>query len=496
MFRTIKRWRFLLAFLALSALSVGVRWPFLSYPLNEVHGFRQAQTALMIREYMDSGLLQLSPLPVFGPPWQFPMEFPAFQWIAAVVGNVVGTNPQLAGRGMALACFLASAGMTAWLARRWYSEMAGYLVMALFLFLPFGFQWSIAPMIEFLAVAFGLLWVIAVVQLLESGRRWHTGLFWGVAVIGSVGAYLVKPTTAVPYTVIVMAVLVSSGIANLRRWRQQLSNWLAVLASSLIGLAAGFLWTQYSDDYKERSPYTEFSTSWNLVEWNFGTIEQRLDAANWARIGDYGDAIVASMALFAVLLVAAVALSNRPIVTLGLATAAVVGPLIFFNLYYMHSYYLAAVYSPIVIVLGSGLSSLATLAVTKARQIVASTTAVLSLLALAWISPEGQAVSNKERDGLYSFPLAEELASLTEVDAGIVMIGCDWDPMYFYLSGRRGLMLRAGDQYLGTPLEWIPSEINYLARCDSDLDPRDFLPSGVRAEPISPDVFHLTRFGN
>ncbi|MFM8894515.1 MAG: hypothetical protein ACKOE2_03850, partial [Actinomycetales bacterium] len=49
-----------------------IRLPTIGFPLNEpvdFFPFRQTQTAVVIREYMQHGLSLHSPLSVLGPPW-------------------------------------------------------------------------------------------------------------------------------------------------------------------------------------------------------------------------------------------------------------------------------------------------------------------------------------------------------------------------------------------------------------------------------------------
>jgi hypothetical protein len=93
-------------------------------------------------------------------------------------------------------------------------------------------------------------------------------------------------------------------------------------------------------------------------------------------------------------------------------------------------------------------------------------------MALSWLSPEGQLVSQRSAEGLYQFPLAAELEANTPVDAGIITVGCDWDPAYFYLSGRRGLMLTDRNPNEVIPPEWIGKDLQFIASCLEDFDPR------------------------
>ena len=486
-----RTYRFWLAFGLFASVSVALRWPFLSYPLNEAHAFRQMQTTLMIREFTDRGLLQISPLPLFGPPWQLPLEFPAFQWIAALLGQMIGTTPQLAGRGTALLSFLASAVMLAWLVRRWYSESAAIVTLALFLFLPFGFQWSIAPLIEFFAVALGLLGLIGLVRFLDVSTLWMQGVWLFVALVGACGVFLVKVTSGLPFSVIYLSVLVAAFCRDRPQSANKAPKWSLAVAPLVVAVLMGYLWTRYADAVKGSSPYTRFATSSELSEWNFGSLNQRLDMQFLSKIFEYSAAITGGTLVFIILGSVALARGRSPAITVGLILSVLVTPLVFFNLYYLHNYYLSAIYAPMVALMGVGVTCLTGLARSRVREVCTTCVVVGSILLVAWTSPEGVLVSQRKIDGIYSFPLAAELAAVTDEGDGIALVGCDWDPAYFFLSGRRGLMLRAEDEELGIPSEWILNSISHIARCDPNRDLSEFIPRDVKTRQVSPNVFEF-----
>jgi hypothetical protein len=76
-------------FVALMLLSMPFRLMNLQDPLTGEHEFRQTQTALSVREMRAHGISWLHPkLPLFGPPWECPMEYPVFQIAAAALDSV------------------------------------------------------------------------------------------------------------------------------------------------------------------------------------------------------------------------------------------------------------------------------------------------------------------------------------------------------------------------------------------------------------------------
>jgi hypothetical protein len=465
---------------------VWLRWPSMSYALTEAHAFRQAQTTLMIREYMSGGLFQLSPLPVFGPPWQVPMEFPLFQWLAALGGNLIGASPQIAGRLTALVFFEISAVLVAYLAYRWFSPAASVAAMLLFQFLPFGYQWGNAPLIEFLATAGALGAVVCV-------ERWRQrpGTLWVVlATAAFLVTFLVKPTTAVAWIPVYLALSVEwrgrgFARANLHRWP------LAV--PLVVGVIGAAVWTRIADAVKSDNIYSAFLTSANLADWNYGTLDQRLDAQKWQMILGYSEAIVGSLLVLVLLLIAALMVWPQRAVVVGLALSLPVAALVFFNLYYMHTYYQSAVFPALVLVMAAGIAALVRLAPTPAAKWSVAGVALVAVLAVAWISPEGQGISHRTVNGLYEFPLAGEIAATVPEGSGVVVVGCDWDPTYFYLSGRRGLMIRPEAMDVPVPAEWLGSDLQYVALCDPSVDTSGLFPAGTPFDKVSDNVYRLAR---
>ena len=91
------------------AVAVIPRLPTLLQPLLEKHAFRQTWTAFTALIYHERGIdLLHAEVPVFGPPFFQPQEFPLFQAIAALIMDVgVPTDPAM--RVTGLLCFFATA---------------------------------------------------------------------------------------------------------------------------------------------------------------------------------------------------------------------------------------------------------------------------------------------------------------------------------------------------------------------------------------------------
>src|SRR5262245_40545263 len=88
-----------------SVVAMSTGW---THTLNDVHGFRQAQTALTVDYLLKGGPWVAYQTPVFGPPWSVPFEFPLYQWLAALVVLVFRTTVEQAGRLVSVGFFYAS----------------------------------------------------------------------------------------------------------------------------------------------------------------------------------------------------------------------------------------------------------------------------------------------------------------------------------------------------------------------------------------------------
>jgi len=319
---------------ALIGIAVLIRLPTLTLPLLERHAFRQTQTAYAARIFHTDGIDLFHPqLPVFGPPWQVPFEFPLYQAGAALLMDL-GVDETVALRGLSLALFAASALLLHLLLAPRIGRLGAGVALVVFLFTPLGMVWSRTSMIEYLAVAASLGFALSGLTWRERGG-WRWWLL--AAALGSI-AMTVKITSAV-FWIAPFALL---GFARDRdttgargSWRNE-QAWVLVAVPIVLGL----LWTRHADAIKAASEATAWLTSSGLFTWNFGTLEQRLDPEAWAHALRPSIELTAMGLLpFAAILSAWFAVRHgqwRLWAWIGIAYAA---PLVvFFNLYVVHDY--------------------------------------------------------------------------------------------------------------------------------------------------------------
>ena len=237
--------------------SFALRTRTIGQPLIEAYAFRQTQTAYTAVLYHRDGIdLMHTPLPVLGPPWQTPFEFPLFQAVGAMVMNL-GFPTEIALRSTSLFFFVVSAARPG---RSSASRRTGRPRPS-----PASPSWS--PRLACSG---------AVRRYREDRRRRGArervrgaALEWGGSRVHFVAAIalaalaaLLKMTTA--------AIWLAPAVFLLHRSR------LAAIALVATAAVVGVAWTTYADGIKAASQATAWLTSAALRDWNFGTIAQRL----------------------------------------------------------------------------------------------------------------------------------------------------------------------------------------------------------------------------
>jgi hypothetical protein len=254
-------------------------------------------------------------------------------------------------------------------------------------------------------------------------------------------------------------------------------------------------WTRYADSVKAQNPIGAYLTSSSLSEWNLGTLLQRTNLEQWDRILERLPSLGASLWIFVVLLGIALWKFKFNLRLVALASVPVIAVLTFFNLYVVHSYYLSAVYPAFVGILGIGVAAVSALVSQRVISLLIAGALSALLLILAWASTEGRSLAALIGvDG--EFPaISQTIADSTPADAGVIVVGCDWDPTPLFYADRRGMTIPSWYRD-GIPSEWIGTELKYLVFCASDYqvgegNPRSVLPDGTLFSEVAPGLFIL-----
>lgn len=454
-----------------------VRLTQFSFPLGGSNSFRKTQTAFVAREFFTEGIDLFSyPLKIFGTALGVPFEMPIFQAGAALLQHL-GFQSDASGQVLSFFMFQISAVLTWILATRWFSREIALVSTVLFQFVPYSLEWASAYLIESTALAFSM----AMVLCLDNWRRSRS--YWQIAwaILFSVVSFLMKITTP-PGWIVASAVYFYLHRGQGREWYKGIFSLWPVVVTALLGLIAGVLWTRHADSIKMQHPATEVYASSRLNEWNFGSLDQRLDLLVYIgfaeRIGL--EVMGFTLILLPVALIIGRKLSSLP-ASISLICLAAFGPLVFLNLY-RHDYYFLANLPAFVILSGWVISTVIIRLTGNFSRRVSSIALVVLLFTLytstLGLSSVRSAFSPPELD-----PLARSISLMTSSDSKLVLVGCEWDPSLLYNANRRGMMVVEQSQESLVRL-WSVENINnydYVVFCG---ERHDWFPTSVMIEPV------------
>jgi hypothetical protein len=394
--------------------SFAIRIWTIGQPLIEAHSFRQTQTAYTALIYHREGIdLLQTPLPVLGPPWVVPFEFPLFEGISALVMDV-GVPTEVALRSTSLFFFVVSAALLWGIVRLEADARTAFLAITAFALAPLGLLWSRSSMVETIAVAAALACILETLRWDRGGSRIHLVV---AMMLGALAA-LLKITTA--------AIWLAPAIFLLRRSRP--ASITLVAASAAVGLA----WTGYTDAIKAANPATAWLTSAALRDWNFGTVIQRLDPAVWRTVFTRwvpGLGVVVLIAPF-------VAWRSR--IGLWAMATLVLGPLVFTNLYFVHDYYWMAVAPAAAILIGQVGDRALKVRLPIRRGV--SVVILAGFFALSFVAYSRWHLMFNPGKGVDILVKAAQIQKATSPSDLVAIDQHDWNPNLLFYADRRGYM--------------------------------------------------------
>jgi 4-amino-4-deoxy-L-arabinose transferase-like glycosyltransferase len=423
-------------------------------------------------------------VPVLGPPWKVPFEFPLYQWFAAVTSTISGWSETYTGRATAALFFVLSAYATYRLAVLVTSTSVALTGITLYLFCAYSLNWGTEIMPDFTAVLFSVVSLEFFLRFIDSHRHTH----WMIAVgAGALGA-LAKITTAT------LIIGVALGLLLLLRFGLQKRAWVT-MGLALAGCLPALVWNQYADRIKANNVHTAYTTSRNLASWQFGPWRDRVEMSAWQTLLRHSFEPIVGSVLVAVgvWLLALTVRRWRPLVSsMGLSMMA--GPAVFAGLYFSHDHYFIASLPFFAIITGIALVAITDKLISVTDQVgrhLFLALATLGLILLSWTSPEG--VENMNRLLLRQRAFVGEWTEVREVtlpDDHLIVIGLDTNPSLLFDVDRKGLMLRPegtrpDDAELGTFYEYV-----YWAEPNPTPEQwAEYFPAALRHEEISPN-FH------
>ena len=272
--RALKVLVVLLALHATYAFSVGF-----GHNISDRVGFRQAQTALATRSLLEGSPWFAYQLPVFGPPYGLPIEFPLYQWVTALLVTISGMPLIGAGRIVSIMFFLTCVVALWKILDFCHIELKGKLVIvALLLVSPIYLFWSRAFMIETCALSVCMWFTLYALRAVSDLGSKNLAIATALGVL----AGMVKITTLVPFWVALAGWLVVcfwKRLVDLRR-----SALLAFLLL-VVPLLAEVAWFRFADSVVARNELAaSFLLTSKLHRWVFGTLADRVLPELWATV--------------------------------------------------------------------------------------------------------------------------------------------------------------------------------------------------------------------
>jgi len=401
---------------------------------------------MLVREFMRNGFDLQSPIPVFGFGSRIPFEFPIFQYIAAVVGNLAKLDPIVATRLVGFVFFELAALILFLFAHKVLGLSSAFVALLVFLFSPFTLMWAASATIEFCAVFFMLLSINSLYKYSEENQASKRNFQLFVFTLSFLLASLVKITTAIVMSILFLIMwdqLVNRDDSSLIKFRLKLRTKVLLFPCLLI-LATNLLWIQFADSIKAQNKFTALLTSQALAEWNYGTLQDRLDFTNSFKIvNTYWGPIVGGIGGLFLLTVIGIFLGDKKF-AYPVILSLISGPLFFINLYAIHDYYSIAVFSSLVLLIAHGYRAIFSVS----AEIFKTKRAYLFTFFLATLFLTS-AASTYGKDYLYqkfvepnSYPaLATEINKHSSVTENVIYVGCDWSPFVPYYVDRTALMI-------------------------------------------------------
>jgi hypothetical protein len=470
------------------ALGLVVRLGRFDDSIFEMHSFRQTQTAFLIRNLAnDNYNLVRAELPVLGYPWQVPLEFPLFQTGAAYLMNSFGWDSSYSGRLLSTFAFLASAAGAYFLTRKVFDASVARIVLPIFLFTSFAFQWGSAVLIEWVPVLFAILSFVSISHFVNSGKpKTKTILLLLSAVAMSVAA-LSKITTALVWIIAIITYVVF--VDRIKTRAKNYTDVVLVISILCLSLIPSLIWNRFADEVKSRNSFTLWLTSENMQTWNFGTLQQRLDLSNWKVIYDRVDQSIfgVGLAIVVVVLLMIFSRSENPSNFKWILIGLISGPLVFFNLYLVHDYYLVAIYPLIIMLISLAIDLIAKQANFNSFAIKGALIGIV--LIGTFMSQIGSSYMKNFIDPGGIPPSSKIIATNTDIQDQIIVIGCDWDPTYLYFADRRGLMLMPGRYNEKDLSPETLSDYKYVYLCNGAS--ADILPNDIDLELVEENLYTI-----
>ncbi|MFI5335151.1 MAG: ArnT family glycosyltransferase [Opitutales bacterium] len=400
--------------------------------------FRQLQTADSTYWIAHDGWQAAYPLPLFGPPWSVPMEFPTYEVIVAQWHHLTGQPLEQSGRLIGILFLFATLpAVFDLLALAGLSPSRRLVVLSVILSSPVYLFYARTFMIETTALCLAV-WFLAAFRRTLQRPTWA----WIAATtVLAILAALTKITTFVVFGLPAVALggyfLLRPSPSGQSARRGRLV--FAVLLPAAISLALMWWWVRFSDVVKDSNPFTGFLTARELHRWNFGDWALRSDWSFWIHLQEN---LVSYQLAEGALAVAVLGWAFAPARARWMAAVGVLGylsgPLIFANLYHIHDYY----YTANALLLTGSAGLLLASCWDDPRLPRGTNWTALSLVFICQFYAYYRGYYSHLRHPAPPPPaLATAIRAAVPPDDVVLIYGADWNPLLPYYAQRRAVMV-------------------------------------------------------
>lgn len=409
-------------------------------PILDIHGFRQTQTAISVYYMLKDGYSIFYQTPVFGYPWKLPFEAPVYQTIVFLLVKIFQAPLDLVGRTVSLGFYYGSVFVLYFILKELKFDLkAIFIIMLTIIFSPIYLFWSRTFLIESTALFFCLGSILFSLKYYSSSNKIH--LLWGL--LFATIACLAKITSFLPSAVFLVVVLT-------HKYRTKVFNHKTLLLAVIliIGALPAIIYTRYADFYKLQNLYSSFLTSKALKNWNFGTIEQRMEPSRVLQILHFTISNLGYLVIPCVISYI-VSIKQRTVLQFAALIAYLSSIIVFFNLYYIHNYYYYSNAIFGLIFMGMEINTWLDNKILGTRfNFTIGSFLVIAIGLLSYKHFYYNAQSYKFYNNSQAIKRATIINNYTDEDQFSIICGADWNSEIPYYSRRKAIMLTGWDGLL------------------------------------------------